>query len=75
MRGYKSAGGKRERILDWDDIREKYNVAQLTNKGQSLVYLWSLCRVWNTNALLLACHWNMEDGREVENKKKEFQEH
>ena len=28
--------------------------------------LWPLYRVWNTTALLCACHWNMEAGREEE---------
>ena len=38
-------GGKIVRHLDWENRREKYNVANLNNKGQSIVYLWFFCRV------------------------------
>ena len=56
--------GEIEILLDWDNGRYKYNVAQLTNKGQSLVSIWPLCRVWKTTALLCACHRDTEEGRE-----------
>ena len=44
--------------------KRKYNVAQLTNKGQSIVSLWPIHRVWNTTTLLYACHRETEAGRE-----------
>ena len=61
-RGERSDGRKRERLLDWDNGREKYNVEQLTNKGNSIVSIWPMYRVCNTNALLYECHKDMEDG-------------
>ena len=46
--------------------KRKYNVAKLTNTRHSIVYLWPLCRVWNTTTLLCRCHWDTKAGREEE---------
>ena len=46
--------------------KRKYNVDKLTNKGQIIVSLWCLCRVWNNIYLLCTCHWGTEAGQEEE---------
>ena len=53
--GMKSKMGKIGRLLGWDRGRE-YNIANLTNKVQSQLYLYPLCRVCNTTSLLCARH-------------------
>ena len=41
-----------------------YKVLHLTKYRQSKVSLWTLCRVWNTPALLCARHWDTYTGQE-----------
>ena len=55
--------------------KRKYNGAKLTNKGQSLVSLWNLYRVWNTTSLLFAYHKDTEAGLEEEGEYKYGSKH
>ena len=58
--------GKGENSPGLGQRKRKQNKEKLTNKVQSLVFLWPLCRVWNTTDLLCTCHRDMEAGREEE---------
>ena len=58
--------GGRENTPGLVHQKRKYNVAKLTNTGHSIVYLWPLCRVWNTTTLLCSCHRDTKAGQEEE---------
>ena len=60
---WRNGGGGGEVRLPGRGTNKEYNVADLTNKGQSILSLCTIYRVWNTTALLYAHHQYTETGQ------------